>query len=192
MGAGGSRDALFQRILSDWQSEIQFAVEAGVAPSLSVGNADTLPAAMVGISAVRRLIEQRHDMTSPVLTVGGTSGAYPAILLMPQEGADQRAPSLVVLFSGIDEGTQIATASTLPKAPARLHQPGDRALPAGYRPYVSPSLQPASPLSWDNVPFRAMEPSEPTASVDALPGGGLVGWLALLLVALLILGALAS
>jgi hypothetical protein len=95
----------------------------------------------------------------------------------------------VTLFGGPDEATQIAAAGTLPRPPAGLFPPGNRSLPNGFRPHVAPVLQPAAPAHWENLPARVLEPT-PTA-LGVMPAGPLLGWVALLFVALLILGALA-
>jgi hypothetical protein len=168
---------------------MQFAIEAGVAPALAVGGGSSVAPALVGLEAVRMLVEQRRDMTSPVATAGGGSGVWLSVLLQPQDGQAAHSPPLIALFSGPDEATQIASGGTLPKPPAGLFPPGNRGLPSGYRPHVAPSLQPASPLLWESLPIHELEPND--APLGAMPAGPLLGWTALIFVALLILGALA-
>ncbi len=179
----------FTRILADWQAEIQYAIEAGVAPALGAESGSSVGPALVGLEAVRLLAEARRDMTSPVVTAGGASGAWLSQLMQPQVGPLANSPSLVTLFAGADEATQIASAGTLPRAPAGLAPPGNRMLPNGYRPQVAPTLQPASPVTWESLPLQQLEID--ANPLGALPAGAAAGWVALLFVALLILGALA-
>jgi len=187
--APGDVDRALAPILAEWQAEIQFAVEAGVAPSLGVGGGSGVPATLVGLEAIRLLAEQRQDMTSPVVMAGGSNGAWLWVLMQPERGDAAQSPPLVALFSGQDEATQIATAGTLPRPPAGLFPPGNRSLPDGFRPHVAPALQSAAPLQWDTLSLHVLEPAP--SALGAMPMGPLSGWLALLFVALLILGALA-
>lgn len=174
-------------ILSVWQAELQYAVEAGVAPQIALGHSDNALTALVGTETLRRLVELRSDVTSPLVAAGGPSGAWLSPLTQPQNGVDARTPSMVTLFTGADAATHISSGATLPLHPTGLRPARERNLPAGYRDLLAPALQPALPLTWESLPWRLLEPHPEAA---ALPAGPWLGWLALGFSAVLILGAL--
>ncbi len=86
----------------------------------------------------------------------------------------------------------MASAGTLPKPPRGLHAITDRELPLGVRDAAAPVLQPAAPITWENMPLRILEnPDSSQASAVGMPPASLwMGVLAAILVLIMILGAL--
>lgn len=175
-------------IVDRWQSHLQYAVEAGIAPQIALGQSADALTALVGLAALRLLIESRSDMSAPLLTAGGASGAWLAVLMQPQNGAPTHSPFAMTIFLGADPASVVASAGTLPRLPYGLRSPADRFLPVGFRDAIAPPLQPASPFTWESLPLRALEP------VGGLMGlhvpGAWLGWLGLLLAIGLVVGAL--
>ncbi len=177
-------------IVDRWQSHLQYAVEAGIAPHIALGlSADALTAC-IGLAALQLLIETRSDMSAPLITVGGASGAWLDALMLPQNGVAARSPSAQTLFMGVDPASALASAATLSRPPLGLRHPADRALPVGYRAAIAPVLQPASPFTWESLPLRALEPVGGLTGVN--PHGSWFGWLGLILALALVVGALVS
>lgn len=192
-------------ILQTWQSDLNYAVEAGIAPTIPLGVSDSALVALPSLSLLRHLSAQRTDMTVPIVLAGGGSGAWLTALLVDTESAatpvlgaetddgartpqERLSPEPVVVFSGADAATHMASSGILPKPPARLEPVTDRGLPAGVRDAVAPALQPAASMAWENMPFRILD-SEGGAT--GLPAASRwIGWLAGVLTILMILGAL--
>lgn len=176
-------------ILNAWQSDLHFAVEAGIAPQIPLGSSLSPLTALPGLELLGNLAAQRTDMTTPTVLAGGTSASWLAALYtVSAASANRRSPAPVLLYSGADAATHMATAGTLLLHPARLRSTSDRALPAGYRDHVAPSLQPAAPITWENLSLRILEPA---GTPTGLPAASLwLGWLAAALASIMILGAL--
>ncbi len=196
-------------ILTEWQSELHYAIEAGASPQVALGYSTGVLPALVGLDALRRLIDQRQDVTVPLVAAGGPDGAWLAALTQPQNGAPLHSPAMVTLYTGADLGTHLAAGGTLPAPPAGTHPPSDRGLPRGFADRMAPALAPAAPFAWDLLPLRVLEPprsdkggpgperagtaypgTEGAGALVGLPAGAAAGWLALALVALLIIGSL--
>lgn len=190
-------------LLQGWQSDLHYAVEAGIAPLMPLGVSQAVPAALPALSLLRDLAVERTDMTIPTVLMGGSSGAWLAALFLAADGAPGksslashpnagRSPQPVLLFSGVDTATHMASAGTLPKPPRALRPTTDRELPPGVRDAVAPILQPAAPIAWENLPLRILEnPDSSRASAAGMPPASLwMGILAALLVLIMILGAL--
>jgi hypothetical protein len=186
-----------------WQSDLNYAIEAGIAPIIPLGASDSALTALPSLLLLYDLAAQRTDITVPTALAGGSSGAWLAGLFAASDspglavqalqanGTEKHtrvSPSPVVVYSGVDSATHMASAGILPRPPAGLLPLTDRGLPAGIRDMVAPSLQPAAPVTWENAPFRMLEPAE---SATGLPAASLwMGWLAGALTIIMILGAL--
>lgn len=189
--------------LHTWQSDLNYAIEAGIAPTIPLGASDTALTALPSLLLLYDLAAQRSDVNVPTALVGGSSAAWLAALFAAGEGAglpvhspapdgagshSRVSPAPVVVFSGVDSATHIASAGILPRPPAGLLPVTDRGLPAGIRDMVAPSLQPAAPVTWENVPLRMLESPE---GATGLPAASFwIGWLAGILTIIMILGAL--
>jgi hypothetical protein len=206
-------------ILTEWQAELHHAIEAGASPQVALGySAGVLPA-LVGLDALRRLIDQRRDVTAPLVTAGGPSGAWLSALAQPQNGTPLHSPGTITLYTGADPGTHLASGGTLPLPPTGVPARNDRGLPHGFAERAAPALAPAAPFAWELLPLRVLEPPRMESSVPGRAGGAgagfsggnaggnttgnstgfavglpapdaLAGWLALLLVMLLVIGSL--
>ncbi len=177
-------------IVDRWQAHLQYAVEAGIAPQIALGHSPDALTALIGLAALQLLIETRGDMSAPLLTTGGASGAWLAALMQAQNGAPGRSPSALAIYLGADSACTVASANILPHTPPGLRAPGDRALPVGFRDNFAPSLQPASPFTWESLPLRALEPVGGLPALHA-PGAWLA-WLGLALALALVVGALVN
>jgi len=189
-------------ILHTWQSDLNYAIEAGIAPTIPLGASDSALTALPSLLLLYDLAAQRTDVTVPTALAGGSSGAWLAGLFAAGETAgaplesaadglgshSRLSPAPVVVYSGVDSATHIASAGILPRPPAGLLPVTDRGLPAGIRDMVAPSLQPAAPVTWENAPFRMLESAE---GATGFPAASLwMGWLAGILTIIMILGAL--
>ncbi len=174
-------------IISAWQAQIHHAVEAGSAPELALGSSDDVLSTLVGHEALRATTETRTDMTQPLVTAGGASGAWLDALLMPNVGDGAPAPSWNTLYTGADPATHVATSLTTPQHPNGLRPPGDRALPSGIADMIAPALHPASPFNLDTMALRTLWP--PGSLFGVRSGGRWLSWLGLLLAVALIAGA---
>jgi hypothetical protein len=188
--APNRRTATQDPIVDRWQSHLQYAVEAGIAPHVALGQSADALTALIGLTALQLLIEARSDMSAPLLTAGGTSGAWLAALMQPQNGVAGHSPSALTIYLGADAASAIAAAGILPRPPAGLRPPADRALPVGFRDGAAPALQPASPFIWESLPLRALEPVGGLASIPTR--GAWLGWLGLILALVLVVGALVA
>lgn len=190
-------------LLQAWHSDLHYAIEAGIAPLVPLGLSASALTALPALSLLRDLAVERTDMTIPTVLMGGSSGAWLAALFVIADGAPGRSslashpnagrsPQPVLLFSGVDAATHMASAGVLPKPPRGLRAITDRELPMGVRDPVAPILQPAAPITWENLPLRILEtPDSSRASTAGLPPASLwMGILAALLVLIMILGAL--
>ncbi len=177
-------------IVDRWQSHLQYAVEAGTAPQIALGQSSDALTALIGLAALQLLIETRSDMSAPLLTAGGASGAWLGALMQPQNGAPAHSPSALNIYLGADEANAIAAAGTLPRPPFGLRAPADRGLPAGFRAAIAPPLQPGAPFTWESLPLRTLEPLGGLSGVNAR--GAWLAWLGFLLAVALVVGALVS
>lgn len=177
-------------IVDRWQSHLQYAVEAGIAPQIALGQSADALTALIGLAALRLLLETCSDMSAPLLTSGGASGAWLAALMQPQNGVQAHSPTAVTIYLGADPASVVASTGTLPRTPFGLRPSADRGLPNGYRDAVAPALQPAAPFTWEALPLRTLEPVGGLLGLNA--GGGWLGWLGLLLALALVIGALVS
>lgn len=190
-------------VVQAWQSDLHYAIEAGVAPLLPLGTSQTPLTALPALFLLRDLAAERTDMTIPTVLMGGSSGAWLAALFLAADGAPGmsalasspnagHSPQPVLLFSGVDAATHMASAGILPKPPRGLRAVTDRELPLGVRDAAAPVLQPAAPIAWENMPLRILEnPDSSQASAVGMPPASLwMGVLAALLVLIMILGAL--
>lgn len=190
-------------LLQAWQSDLHFAIEAGAAPLLPLGISASSLTALPALSLLRDLASERTDMTTPTVLMGGSGGAWLAALFLAADPAPGRStlsshpnaghsPPPVLLFSGLDAATHMASAGTLPKAPRGLRALSDRELPLGMRDSVAPALQPVAPIAWENLPFRFLDnPDANRPSAAGMPSASLwMGAIAGLLVLIMILGAL--
>lgn len=176
-------------ILTEWTAELHYAIEAGVAPQVALGYSPGPLPALVGLDALRRLVDQRNDLTMPLVWAGGPSGAWLAALMQPQNGTPVHSPSLRTFYTGADPACHVSSGAMLPQHPAGFHAPDSRNLPAGYAGQIAPALQPAAPFAWESMPLRALEPVS-GAPVGLPTAGAWPGWLALALATILIVGSL--
>ena len=175
-------------ILAVWQAELHYAVEAGLAPQITLGGDSSSLSAIVALEALRALTESRGDSISPLVSAGGSSGAWLSALTQPPPASTSRLPAGTTLFTGADAASQLASGATLPLHPSGLRPARDRQLPGGYRDLLLPAVQPAIPFAWESLPLRALEP--PAGGVAGYARGGWLGRAALVLAFILILGAL--
>jgi hypothetical protein len=167
---------------------------------MALGSSNGVLPALAGLDALRRLVDKRNDMTTPLVSAGGPSGAWLAALAQPQNGTPVHSPSMHTLYTGDDPAAHLASGATLPRPPAGLRAPGSRNLPPGFAALIAPATQPAIPFAWESLPLRTLESAPPSAPPSALPPGagqaGLLGagrwggWLGLALAALLIVGSI--
>lgn len=185
-------------ILTIWRAQVHYAIEAGDAPDLAIGSSDEVLTTLAGEAALLAMAESRTDMTQPTVSTGGGTGAWltafarASAARAPSDTSPRQiappAPPWITLYTGADAATHIASGQTLPHHPNGLRSLESRGVPAGFADALSPTLHPAAPLTWENLPFRAL------ANGGVFPGlraaGAWCGWLALILCVLLIAGAI--
>lgn len=192
-------------ILHTWQSDLNYAIEAGIAPVIPLGGTDSTLTSLSSLSLLRELAAQRTDMTTPTVLAGGSNAVWLTALFLNAEaaragqsasgislregyGAVIASPIPIVLFTGVDPAMQVASGGILPRTPAGLQPVTDRGLPIGVRELVAPALQPATPVTSENLPFRILEAS---GEGSGMPAASLwMGAVAAVMVLIMILGAL--
>lgn len=187
-------------ILATWRNQVHYAIESGDAPDLALGSSDEVLTTLVGQEALRAIADSRTDMTEPIVSAGGAAGVWLAALLLPVDRAphdvqDVRpvraaAPGWLTLYTGVDAATHVASGLTLPQHPNRLRPPGSRGVPGGFADSIAPTLRPATPTTWENLPLRTL--ASGASPLGLRSAGAWCGWLALLLCLLLVAGAILS
>ncbi|CAN5784338.1 hypothetical protein BH10CHL1_BH10CHL1_22810 [soil metagenome] len=187
-------------ISTEWQSEIEASLEAGGMPLLDLGSSTLSLDDLAMLAALRTFMDQRIDVTAPVMIAGGSSGSWLAALMQRSPNWGQRRPlSPTLVFAGADRATYLATLTTmLPERPAEINHRAHIA-PANMAPLFTPYTQARMALPWDLLPFVVTEEAlaGPRASdrpladpIDAHPIDLWVSGAAIGLVLLLILFAL--
>jgi len=167
-----------------WQQELDLSLETGESPLFDVGASTGGLEGMNGVLALWRMDAGRRDLTAPVVTAGGMSGAWLAALhhVRPDD-TPVRSPAIITAYTAPDIATHMA-GQTLwdTRRSAFRRRPAD--VPPWAHGAVVPEALPGAPAPWETLPL----------SVTAR-NGGRDGWLAwagvVLAVALLLIAVLA-
>lgn len=154
-------------IESVWRSTIERGQESGVAPSLFVGESDSLLDGLPALLACRDLAVARTDLTSPWVLAGGNGALWIALLhsladSAPSSGA-KRPPPMVSVYAGADAATTMAvqnvrTTGSAGRAPSALG-----GLPTGMISRLAPATVPGTIAPWESLPFAMIEPAQEMA-----------------------------
>ncbi len=187
-------------IYTEWQSEIEASIEAGRMPLLDLGSSNLSLDDLAMLAALRTFVDQRVDVTAPVMIAGGSSILWLAALMQQQPTTALRRPlAPILVFAGADRATYLATLTTL--LPEQFAETGRlaQAAPANMAVLFTPYAQARTSLPWDLLPFAVTEEAlagsrssdrQLAGSIDASPLELWVSWAAIGLALLLVLFAL--
>ncbi|RIK40185.1 MAG: hypothetical protein DCC55_15820 [Chloroflexi bacterium] len=169
-----------------WKGMLEVALEKGQNPLLNLGAGAGLLESLPVLVALHAFAQERRDITSPTVVVGGAPVAWLAALLHEPGSALHPSPPLQVVYGGPDVATHIASVELL-APPAHGAQ-----IPAGLMTLLAPATQTGA-LLWETLPLAFAATPGATAQPAASPATGdrWLGWLggglALLLVILSLL-----
>ncbi|MCX6044276.1 MAG: hypothetical protein NT075_04135 [Chloroflexi bacterium] len=183
-----------------WQSEIEASLEAGWRPLLDLGSSQLSLEDVTMLTALRTFVDQRVDVSAPVMLAGGHSVLWLAVLMHQPSTALHQSLAPTLVFAGADRATYLATLTTLLPGQFAETERLAQSAPANMAALFTPYTQARTALPWDLLPFAVTEEAlagprssaehQTVDSPDATRLEPWISWAAIGLTLLLVLFAL--
>jgi hypothetical protein len=174
-------------IIDSWQDEVEQSVEAGSSPILELGVSTMVIDDVISLAAMQRWGLMRTDISTPYVPNGGSDPLWIASLLRPlRRSMEAQASEPVVIYAGVNGAEYLLTVAMLHSA--TKHRAGNTsemsAIPVSY---FAPQSQPGMSVSWDALPFFALNivpdtsqfgPTELDNSIEDSDSDPIEDWLA--------------
>ncbi len=132
--------------------QVEFAQEAGDAPLLRLSDGPSLLAPLSQTPAAQAFLEQRADISTPLVLSGGLGLGWLNLLFW---GAENRLVNrALILYSGGDDACSMASHAIAGAVSPLRAAPGQT--PEGLVEFLIPEARPGANGSWDTLPMWAL------------------------------------